>query len=54
VLGEALALAEPGGFIRIFVDEGEPMAHLLREAFNRGIAQNFVQRLLTAFPIHET
>jgi LuxR family maltose regulon positive regulatory protein len=25
LLGEVLALAEPGGFIRIFVDEGEPM-----------------------------
>ena len=23
---------EPGGFIRIFVDEGTPMAHLLSEA----------------------
>ncbi len=28
LLGEALALAEPGGFIRIFVDEGEPMRSL--------------------------
>ncbi len=25
LLGEALALAEPGGFVRIFVDEGEAM-----------------------------
>jgi LuxR family maltose regulon positive regulatory protein len=52
-LGEALALAEPGGFIRIFVDEGQSMAHLLKETFNRGIAPNYVQRLLTAFPIQE-
>jgi LuxR family maltose regulon positive regulatory protein len=28
VLNDALALAEPGGFIRIFVDEGVPMAAL--------------------------
>jgi LuxR family transcriptional regulator, maltose regulon positive regulatory protein len=29
VLDEALALAEPGGFIRLFVDEGEPMRSLM-------------------------
>jgi LuxR family maltose regulon positive regulatory protein len=28
LLGDALALAEPGGFIRVFVDEGFPMAQL--------------------------
>jgi LuxR family maltose regulon positive regulatory protein len=32
LLGDALALAEPGGFIRIFVDEGTPMAELVSEA----------------------
>jgi LuxR family transcriptional regulator, maltose regulon positive regulatory protein len=54
VLTEALSLAEPGGFIRIFVDEGRSMAHLLKEALNRGISPNYVQRLLRAFPIDET
>lgn len=53
-LGEALGLAEPGGFIRTFVDEGQSMAHLLNETLQHGIAPNYVQRLLTAFPIDET
>jgi LuxR family transcriptional regulator, maltose regulon positive regulatory protein len=54
VLGEALELAKPGSFVRIFVDEGQPMAHLLNESFQRRIAPDYVQRLLTAFPVHET
>jgi LuxR family maltose regulon positive regulatory protein len=53
VLSDALALAEPGGFIRIFVDEGQSMDYLLKETFNRGIAINYVQRLLTAFRFDE-
>jgi LuxR family maltose regulon positive regulatory protein len=52
-LEEALVLAKPGGFIRIFVDEGPPMAHLLYEAYNRGIAPEYVQQLLAAFPVTE-
>ena len=31
VLGEALALAEPGGFVRLFLDEGEAMRGLIGE-----------------------
>jgi LuxR family maltose regulon positive regulatory protein len=50
VLGEALALAEPGGFIRLFVDEGLPMARLLSEAAARGIARDYAGRLLAALP----
>jgi LuxR family maltose regulon positive regulatory protein len=52
-LERALALAEPEGFIRIFVDEGPPMARLLYEAASRGIAPGYARRLLAAFPIDE-
>ena len=49
LLGDALALAEPGGFIRTFVDEGSPMLSLLRETAERGIAPTYVNRLLSTF-----
>jgi LuxR family maltose regulon positive regulatory protein len=49
LLGEALALAEPGGFIRLFVDEGTRMAHLLSEARARGIMPDYTGKLLTVF-----
>jgi LuxR family maltose regulon positive regulatory protein len=49
LLGEALALAEPGGFIRIFVDEGEPMAQLLRETASQGVMPDYTGKLLAAF-----
>jgi LuxR family maltose regulon positive regulatory protein len=52
-LGRALSIAEMNGYIRIFVDEGPPMARLLYEALNRGIAPGYVQRLLAAFPAAE-
>jgi LuxR family maltose regulon positive regulatory protein len=52
-LGKALTLAEVGGYIRIFVDEGPPMARLLYEAAARGIAPDYVRRLLAAFPVAE-
>ncbi len=49
VLGDALLLAEPGGFIRLFVDEGVPMAQLLSEAASRGIMPDYISKLLAAF-----
>lgn len=47
-LARALALAEPEGYVRLFADEGPPMDRLLREAFSRGIAPVYSQRLLAA------
>jgi LuxR family maltose regulon positive regulatory protein len=48
-LKRALALAEPEGYVRIFVDEGQPMPALLREAAKQGIAPNYVRKLRAAF-----
>jgi LuxR family maltose regulon positive regulatory protein len=53
-LEQALTLAKPGGFLQIFVDEGPPMARLLYKALSRGIAPEYVRRLLAAFPVAET
>ena len=49
VLQRAFALAAPEGYIRLFVDEGEPMRLLLREAQVHGIVPEYVTRLLSAF-----
>jgi LuxR family maltose regulon positive regulatory protein len=49
LLADVLALAEPGGFVRLFVDEGRPMARLLYETLTRGIAVDYVRRLVAAF-----
>ncbi|HJX19549.1 MAG TPA: LuxR C-terminal-related transcriptional regulator, partial [Steroidobacteraceae bacterium] len=47
-LERALALAEPEGFVRIFVDEGPPMTALLEAAAKRRIAPGFARQLLAA------
>jgi LuxR family maltose regulon positive regulatory protein len=48
-LGRALRLAEPEGYVRLFIDEGAPMRELLRQAARHGVAPEYVSRLLTAF-----
>ncbi|SRR6266567_7493720 len=42
-------LQQPEGYIRLFVDEGEPMLALLRQAYARGIVSDYVVTLLSAF-----
>ena len=53
LLGDALALAEPGGFIRLFVDEGLPMAQLLSEAAAIGMMPDYTGKLLAACAAEE-
>ena len=48
-LGRALSLAKPEGFIRTFLDEGEPMAQLLYAAAAQGHHPVYIGRLLAAF-----
>lgn len=49
VIGEALTLAAPGGFVRIFIDEGTSMQKLLADAAARGILPDYTSKLLAAF-----
>jgi LuxR family maltose regulon positive regulatory protein len=47
-LERGLSLAEPEGYVRLFVDEGAPMLVLLRQAWARGIRPQYVATLLAA------
>jgi LuxR family maltose regulon positive regulatory protein len=47
-LQRALTSSESEGYIRVFVDEGPPMASLLRAVAKHGIALSYVRRLLAA------
>jgi LuxR family maltose regulon positive regulatory protein len=47
-LEQALSLAEPEGHVRTFLNEGEPMVRLLHQAASRGIAPDYVRKLLAA------
>ena len=49
LLGEALAAAEAGGFVRIFIDEGLEMAKLLGKVAAQGMVSAYVGTLLAAF-----
>ena len=51
-LERALTLAEPEGYVRVFADEGPPMASLLRAAAKQRIGGNYAGRLLAAMDEH--
>jgi LuxR family maltose regulon positive regulatory protein len=48
LLQRALALAEPEGYVRLFVDEGPPMATLLDAAAHQQFAPAYVRHLRSA------
>jgi len=48
-LVRALEMAEPEGYVRVFVDAGQPMAALLQDALARGLAADYAKKLLGAF-----
>jgi ATP/maltotriose-dependent transcriptional regulator MalT len=52
-LFDALALAEPGGFIRTFVDEGHAMALLISAAVTPGRKSEYIRKLLVALEAKE-
>jgi LuxR family maltose regulon positive regulatory protein len=53
-LQRALRLAEPEGYVQLFVNEGAALAPLLRAARERGTTPAYVARLLAAFPTAAT
>ncbi len=49
ILKQALELAYPGGFIRVFVDLGTPMQKMLHRLEEQGLSVEMIQRILAAF-----
>jgi len=47
-LTQALSLAEPGGYLRIFLDEGEPIIRLIHQAASLDISPAYTEKLLKA------
>jgi len=48
-LSHSIALAEPGGFIRLFIDLGTPLKPLLKKFMQRGMSPRYLADLLAAF-----
>ncbi len=50
-LARSLALAQPQGYVRIYIDEGEPMARLLAATAAAGYETMYAHQLLQALPL---
>jgi LuxR family maltose regulon positive regulatory protein len=50
---QCLSLAEPGGYVRLFLEAGAPVVMLLRQAASHGISPGYVSKLLAAFGVSE-
>lgn len=50
-LMDALKIAQPEGYVRLFIDEGEPMQIMLRQLANQNIMIDYVTQLLSHFPV---
>lgn len=53
-LDEALRLAEPGGFIRSFLDLGDPMAEILQRMADIQSGHKFATQILAEFKANQT
>lgn len=49
-LARAVTLAEPGGYIRPFLELGLEMAKMLMDLSQKGMALEYIARILTSFP----
>jgi len=54
LLEQAVELAQPGGFIRLFIDLGSPIVKLLQQLHNQGIAQDYIRQILAAAQAGQT
>jgi LuxR family maltose regulon positive regulatory protein len=53
-LKEVVALAEPGGWIRPFVEAGQTMTDLLMRLRQQNVSIGYIERILAAFPDTES
>jgi len=49
-LAQAVLVAEATGWVRLFVDLGDPMGRLLKQLAARGVVPHTIARILDAFP----